>query len=52
MIRLLFESISNSNTFSDSELHLSWASDNSMCEQDGTETSIYDSSLEYNHDVD
>jgi hypothetical protein len=32
----------------DNELHLSWTSDNSMCEGDENETSIYDSSLEYN----
>lgn len=36
----------------DSELHLSWASDNSICEGDENETSIYDSSLEYNQEAD
>lgn len=31
---------------------MSWTSDDSVSDDDGQENSMYDSSLEYNHDLD
>jgi hypothetical protein len=34
-------------------MNMSWASDDSMCDDDGNEeASMYDSSLEFSHEID